>query len=110
MDLNTDMLDVSFNTPSSTLTESNSKVLAYIESTFNSIICALEKEPHEKLQIKLKRITSLDTSISDELGDTFMSGHTVRVKSREMKYCWPGSTAEESWRFGRVTFGTNCTN
>jgi len=101
MELDTDTLDMPSNTSTSTLTDSNKRVLAYIGSTFNTIIAALEMEPHEKLQIKLKRITSLVSS-SGGLQDTSIAGSCCRIKSREMKYCWPGSTAEESWRFGMV--------
>lgn len=104
MDLNADMLDVTFDPPTPVLTHCNANVLNYIDSTFNSIIAALEAKPHEKVEVKLKRITSLDTSPQNDTQGftTFVS--RARVKSREMKYCWPGSTAEEAWRFSMSFF------
>lgn len=109
----TDMLDVgpiSFIPTFTSVvpTRANSKVLDFIDNTFNSIITALETHyPPTEICVTIKRndgsrciwhSAQLLGIGCEENEDGFWS----RPGSREVRYCWPGSTPEAAWRFGKV--------
>lgn len=75
------------------LTESNKKVLEYIEKTLNDVIRQIGVQPYGHPQIRLNRITSL-TSRDD------VDGISWDIGSREIVYTLPGKNEDEAWRFG----------
>jgi len=86
-----------------TLTIENKKVLTFINNTFDDIHAALNSWPHTEIKVVLNRVSKLEhkqtigvaARVDDQLKSTREEG-----LSREMKFSWPGDTAQEAWRFG----------
>lgn len=90
----------------------NLKVLNFIEATFDNIIAGLEVErpPFGEVAVHLMRITrsksrakrhdrsgvELKASSSSSSSDDESS---TKIRSRQVRYSWPGDTAEEAERF-----------
>lgn len=113
-DLDHDMLDVDFissqsstspshlNLPS--LSDSNQRVLAYINSTFEQVTSALSAESPEESrpEVVLKRATSLENQSQDH-GDYRQATDQCEEKLARHQctiYSWLGKTDREAWHFG----------
>lgn len=94
------------------LSRERSKVLTFINDTFDDIHAALGSWPHGNVNIPLKRVTKLEqqqATVKDTSIEIYQTSNNAQVKvsSREIKYSWPGNTPEEAWRFGIYTSTTH---
>ncbi|KIW29464.1 uncharacterized protein PV07_05278 [Cladophialophora immunda] len=81
------------------ISAANQLVLDYIEATFNAIIQEIrEPSGHGKPVIALNRIVAVRPSF-DEGEPSRLNWH---VKSRKVKYHFPGQSTAEAWRFACV--------
>ncbi|KAK5072427.1 endodeoxyribonuclease [Lithohypha guttulata] len=113
-DPDADMLDVGSPTLISSSSvyipsAANLKVLNFIETTFDNIIAGLEVErpPFGEVAVHLMRITRSKSRAKrhDRSGAELNAGSSgddessTKIRSRQVRYSWPGDTAKEAERF-----------
>lgn len=82
-----------------TITAANQRVLSYIEATFNAILQEIKARPGGKPVIMLKRTVAVRPYYDED----DMRRLKWLVEDREVRYCFPGKTKDEGWRFGMET-------
>ena len=111
-DLDVDMLD--FGSPALyqedvpyVPTKANLKVLDYVNATFGSITEALDvkRPPFGEVCVVLKRVAKQRNNQSQPHSSRASRCDSEdmldpKPRSRQVRYCWPGNTPKEAWRFG----------
>lgn len=114
-DPDNDMLDVdlvssqptesSDSPPSATLTDANTRVLAYIDDVFAQVLRALSNSQLEESTPEIvpeRNVSSAcqpENSSDQKLGMTDLDDSGTMLRS--IRYRWPGRTEREAWHFGK---------
>ena len=72
------------------------KARQWIEEVLAEVLEEVAKGKDGAACVKLRRIEGYEARLSQDTVTTEFA-----AKDHEVKYCWPGRTPDEAWRFGR---------
>ena len=78
------------------ITPGNTRVITFIETTFNQILEDIQKRPCGQPAVKIRRIVKISPFYDIETSEMQWD-----VEDREVVYGWPGKNGDEAWRFGK---------
>lgn len=71
------------------------KARQWIEEVLTEVVKEVAKGKDGAASVKLRRIKGYEARLSQDAVTTEFA-----AKDHEVKYCWPGRTPDEAWRFG----------
>lgn len=82
------------------LSQGSIKVRQWIEDVLNGIVREVAKGEHGDACVVFRRVQKYEAKVKPHVTSAPFS-----AKDHEVKYSWPGKTADEAWRFGQVHLG-----